>query len=74
MEIIYKVRESHSLRAIPQLNIQLTKLNVFLQPPGTCGVKTKDNEVIGLLRSKLDGVNQSWFWTKTQETDVILGK
>ena len=74
MEIIYKVRKSHSLRAIPQLSIQLTKLDVLLQPPGTYGVETLDTYVIGLLRSKSDGVNQSWFWTKTQETDIILGE
>lgn len=34
--------KSRSLRAIPQLSIQLTKLDVFSQPPGTYGAERLD--------------------------------
>lgn len=44
VEIIFKVWESHSLGAIPQLSIQLTKRDVFSQPLGTDGLEIIDTD------------------------------
>lgn len=49
VEIIYKVRESESLRAVLQHSIQLTELGVFSWPAGMPRVERPDTSVIGLL-------------------------